>query len=149
MRATRAQTSPTTTQNARDAAANFSSTSNFRADALSSCARTAPLTFACTLDRKFPRCYCAHFAPHICNITRACACTLGETRQPKRRSMVMVRCHTDGTKAVRKQRRQKKRKALRACKRSKHGTSGGSRASRLCATIRQHKGSARGLEHCT
>lgn len=71
MRATRTQTSPTTTQNARDAAAIFSSTSNFRAGALSSCVRTAPLNFACTLDRKFPRCYCAHFAPHICKIHKS------------------------------------------------------------------------------
>jgi len=61
----------TMTQNARDAAVNFSSTLNFRAGALSSCARPAPLTFACTLDRRFPRCYCAHFAPHICKLHKS------------------------------------------------------------------------------
>ena len=119
------------------------------------CGRVVFLCPNCTADfrvhlgQKISEVLLRPFCEHICNFTRACACTRCETRQPKRRSMVMVRCHTDGTKAVRKQRRQKKRKALRACKRSKHGTSGGSRASRLCATIRQHKGSARGLEHCT
>lgn len=69
----KAQASPTKAQDARDVAATFSLISSFRADASSCCARLAPLIFASTWGIRFPRLFCAHFAPRTSNSGLSCA----------------------------------------------------------------------------